>query len=229
VVIAIIAILVAILFPVLAQVREKARTAACTSNLKQIGLALMMYGQDYDEQMPTGEAGGVPNWEVSPDVDTRKPQPTGPLYGYQFYLNLMAELSPYTKSQQIWYCPSDPHVRPTVENMAIGHQSYYWFPNWIWNTNGASSKQYKPKCGIILDDDPPSLHSDHSAQRIFLTERGILGVDGPDAKPPSTNCNHANGYNIAFFDGHAKFQHYGQKNTTLPASHWTAQKLSCAY
>src|SRR5438552_549627 len=51
VVIAIIAILAAILFPVFAQAREKARTAMCLSNLKQIGLGMMMYAQDYDEQL----------------------------------------------------------------------------------------------------------------------------------------------------------------------------------
>jgi prepilin-type N-terminal cleavage/methylation domain-containing protein/prepilin-type processing-associated H-X9-DG protein len=54
VVIAIIAILAAILFPVFAQAREKARQASCVSNLKQIGNALMMYVQDYDEQLPNG-------------------------------------------------------------------------------------------------------------------------------------------------------------------------------
>src|ERR1700704_2940490 len=54
VVIAIIAILAAILFPVFAQAREKARQASCTSNLKQAGLAMMMYIQDYDEQYPSG-------------------------------------------------------------------------------------------------------------------------------------------------------------------------------
>jgi prepilin-type N-terminal cleavage/methylation domain-containing protein len=52
VVIAIIAILAAILFPVFAQAREKARSAACLSNLKQMGTALQMYGQDYDEGLP---------------------------------------------------------------------------------------------------------------------------------------------------------------------------------
>jgi prepilin-type N-terminal cleavage/methylation domain-containing protein len=52
VVIAIIAILAAILFPVFAQAREKARSASCLSNLKQIGLAVMMYTQDYDEIYP---------------------------------------------------------------------------------------------------------------------------------------------------------------------------------
>jgi prepilin-type N-terminal cleavage/methylation domain-containing protein/prepilin-type processing-associated H-X9-DG protein len=52
VVIAIIAILAAILFPVFAQAREKARSASCTSNMKQWGSALMMYTQDHDESMP---------------------------------------------------------------------------------------------------------------------------------------------------------------------------------
>src|SRR5215468_8674562 len=52
VVIAIIAILAAILFPVFAQAREKARTATCLSNLRQIGLATGMYVQDYDEHFP---------------------------------------------------------------------------------------------------------------------------------------------------------------------------------
>ena len=51
VVIAIIAILAAILFPVFAQAREKARQVACLSNAKQMGTAAMMYAQDYDEQL----------------------------------------------------------------------------------------------------------------------------------------------------------------------------------
>ena len=54
VVIAIIAILAAILFPVFSTAREKARQSACLSNLKQIGLAMMQYTQDYDEQLPFG-------------------------------------------------------------------------------------------------------------------------------------------------------------------------------
>src|ERR1700737_3603245 len=54
VVIAIIAILAAILFPVFAQAREKARTASCLSNLEQSGLAAMMYSQEYDERYPPG-------------------------------------------------------------------------------------------------------------------------------------------------------------------------------
>jgi prepilin-type N-terminal cleavage/methylation domain-containing protein/prepilin-type processing-associated H-X9-DG protein len=69
VVIAIIAILAAILFPVFAQAREKARQTTCTSNLKQIGSALLMYAQDYDEFFPTpaynasGTAGTNRYWQ----------------------------------------------------------------------------------------------------------------------------------------------------------------------
>src|SRR5215216_1764267 len=67
VVIAIIAILAAILFPVFAQAREKARAASCLSNCKQIGTALYMYAQDYDEVLPTWNyalAGGFATWDL---------------------------------------------------------------------------------------------------------------------------------------------------------------------
>ena len=64
VVIAIIAILAAILFPVFAQAREKARTATCASNLKQISLGVLQYVQDYDESYPpcAVPAAGVTSW-----------------------------------------------------------------------------------------------------------------------------------------------------------------------
>ena len=76
VVIAIIAILAAILFPVFAQARDSARQSACLSNMKQLGTALMLYGQDYDETLPSwpfkGGATGLFNdqWVVRlPDAE----------------------------------------------------------------------------------------------------------------------------------------------------------------
>lgn len=60
VVIAIIAILAAILFPVFAKAREKARQTSCLSNLKQIGTAFVMYAQDYDERFPKYRQGSTP-------------------------------------------------------------------------------------------------------------------------------------------------------------------------
>ncbi|MCX7597678.1 MAG: DUF1559 domain-containing protein, partial [Armatimonadetes bacterium] len=64
VVIAIIAILAAILFPVFARAREKARQASCTSNLKQIAMAHLMYAQDYDEMLPGHGNDAVAPWPL---------------------------------------------------------------------------------------------------------------------------------------------------------------------
>src|SRR5689334_16181878 len=99
VVIAIIAILAAILFPVFARAREQARKTTCLSNMKQIGLSLGMYLQDYDEVFPPG---GLKVWEVTKKTDR----------------NLLAvQLQPYTKNLQIFHCPSDSgwdKYKPTV-------------------------------------------------------------------------------------------------------------------
>ena len=86
VVIAIIAILAAILFPVFAQAREKARQTACLSNLKQIGTSVMMYSQDYDEHIVHTELGG--------DVGDAQ----------EYYWGDM--IQPYAKNWQILQCPS---------------------------------------------------------------------------------------------------------------------------
>jgi prepilin-type N-terminal cleavage/methylation domain-containing protein/prepilin-type processing-associated H-X9-DG protein len=81
VVIAIIAILAAILFPVFAQAREKARQATCLSNIKQCGLSWQMYTQDYDERTPLWFAGAKTVRDL---------------------------LQPYSKSQLVFKCPDDP-------------------------------------------------------------------------------------------------------------------------
>ncbi|BCM90534.1 hypothetical protein IAD21_02388 [Abditibacteriota bacterium] len=86
VVIAIIAILAAILFPVFARARENARRASCQSNLKQIGLGIMQYTQDYDEKYPIRQYGGATNGEV---------------------MSWRRTTYPYTKSAQIYSCPSN--------------------------------------------------------------------------------------------------------------------------
>lgn len=88
VVIAIIAILAAILFPVFARAREKARQTSCLSNVKQIGLGFQMYKQDYDETWPAMFwSGTTSRWEPYPG-----------LWG--------GEVAPYIKNTQIFLCPS---------------------------------------------------------------------------------------------------------------------------
>lgn len=249
VVIAIIAILAAILFPVFAQAREQARTTACLSNFKQIGLSVKMYSSDYDEQFPMGTYPGPRNWEVNPDVNPYAPDNqcldnfglwqgfnpgdgganyTGCAYGGEFYRTLMSvQLGPYIKNKQIWYCPSDKFRSPSTANIQRGLQSYQWFPNWIYNTWCTSAGPFpcvKYSDGTHnLNSDPPSELSDLVAQRMLFVERGVFGWDGGDGSSgaaPNTNYNHARGYNAAYFDGHAKLVTFGKKWTTLPATGW---------
>src|SRR5215212_3544078 len=98
VVIAIIAILAAILFPVFAQAREKARQASCASNLKQIALSLQMYQQDYDETMFGSFALPAPYNSVKPDGANLQRMLGG---GLSFFLK------PYLRNEGILRCPSD--------------------------------------------------------------------------------------------------------------------------
>ena len=95
VVIAIIAILAAILFPVFAKAREKARQTSCLSNMKQIGLGFAQYTQDYDEQYFARDMGSV----------------SGTI-SYSF----RGAVNPYIKNMQIWACPSNPNTTGTLAN-----------------------------------------------------------------------------------------------------------------
>jgi len=97
VVIAIITIIAAILFPVFAMARERARMTACISNMKQIGHALMMYTQDYDETFPYTRFHGV---DAIPDCPK----------GWQCYYWKNA-IRPYLNSLDVFACPSNPYSR----------------------------------------------------------------------------------------------------------------------
>lgn len=99
VVIAIIAILAAILFPVFARARENARRASCASNLKQIGLGVMQYAQDYDERMPSGRM---------------NPGNSDSLGGAWPVL-----INPYVKSYQLFACPSNTRNTTLMDNSSL--------------------------------------------------------------------------------------------------------------
>jgi prepilin-type N-terminal cleavage/methylation domain-containing protein len=128
VVIAIIAILAAILFPVFARAREKARQTTCMSNLKQIGVAFLMYTQDYDEVYPSGLTLAVPGSEANGSyaVMYEKTPKSSVVYSGnidgangQFRLfqdrannfrpSIGEQLRPYIKSEAIFLDPNDPN------------------------------------------------------------------------------------------------------------------------
>jgi prepilin-type N-terminal cleavage/methylation domain-containing protein len=151
VVISIIVILAALLFPVFAMARERARLTTCASNLRQLGLAHRMYAQDYDEQL--------------------FPAPT--LYNPQ--LGLVYALAPYVKNQEIFYCPSaaggiEPSIVPTPANLAAGNISYLYFhytadrnplrPKWLPAAHDSSIAD-NPNRWLMTDwfqRDGPSAH-----------------------------------------------------------------------
>ncbi len=110
VVIAIIAILAAILFPVFAKAREKARQSSCASNLKQLSVALAQYTQDYDEK-------------VHPHRNTAS------TYGW------MDSVSPYVKSAQVFVCPSQGRA-PTRVGAAPNIATHY---GWNWRQLGSDT------------------------------------------------------------------------------------------
>ena len=112
VVIAIIAILAAILFPVFAQAREKARQTSCVSNMKQILTAAAMYTQDYDETFHR-----IRNWNF---VATS----TNKIWGAEDML------TPYIKNEQVWKCPSDPWQRWDAANFPTGGAISYSFTHY---------------------------------------------------------------------------------------------------
>src|SRR4051812_10286125 len=101
VVIAIIAILAAILFPVFAQAREKARAATCLSNMKQLSLGIHMYAQDYDEAMPYNYAY---DGEITGGACAQK-APAVLRWWHDF-------VKPYVKNTQVYICPSGGQNRP---------------------------------------------------------------------------------------------------------------------
>jgi prepilin-type N-terminal cleavage/methylation domain-containing protein len=194
VVIAIIAILAAILFPVFAQAREKARAASCLSNNKQIALAAMQYIQDYDEtfmnQAPnkvTGTNDGYPILNSG-------------IAGADAF-NYKDELLPYTKNEQIWICPTNiPNgsLRTAPPNIGYHMNGNVILPNGL------------PIAGIVA---PASLFFMRESGRGYVFNRAYLRpipgyCDDVVAYEQGSSANympHTLGYNLPFCDGHAKW------------------------
>jgi prepilin-type N-terminal cleavage/methylation domain-containing protein/prepilin-type processing-associated H-X9-DG protein len=225
VVIAIIAILAAILFPVFAQVRAKARQASCLSNLRQIGSALGLYVQDYDERIPKGCTWGrADTWIVARDHFTTTcgqvgitgatpkdtflgPEQTPPRY-------IQELLHPYAKNIQLWFCPS------------VGKDRFV-YGNPAWPTYGFNGTTYQ---WIFFADPQVSRNPFSHRQRIAVSGL-LMGAiprpaeaaalwDQPSTNPLREPClsmdmkpAHAKGVNVLYMDGHAKFSPFENRQS----------------
>lgn len=178
VVIAIIAILAAILFPVFARAREKARQSSCLSNLKQIGTAEMMYIQDYDEMMHS--------WSEA--------TATGELL-YGVWL-----LQPYVNNTQLFDCPS---VRRThlpdnpapADNSQRGRAEYGYCYGQLGHYEIASLE--KPAETVMWVDA--------SACYVFIPSSCTSAAGGQDWRRNEYQARHNEGMNTTWADGHAKW------------------------
>ncbi len=177
VVIAIIAILAAILFPVFARARESARRTACVSNLSQLSKASLMYGDDWDGDLPVGVTQG------------------------NSLLNVTQGLHPYVKNRQVFYCPSvcilsgyDPTLNPTDENWALGNIGYYfWSMDGIHVHTGPFITRHPPRRLTLASDPNLWMWSDVFGQ--FFWSQGA---------PFAHQMPKWSFTNVAFMDGHIK-------------------------
>ena len=204
VVIAIIAILAAILFPVFARAREKARTSSCQSNLKQLGLAVHQYLADYDERFPY-------SWS---DVDMDGNLTAGVDYTWRVVL------LPYIKNRQIYVCPSDPGQNSFVYDTdeidvetppGGGGGTVVLSAGYAWNVVHYASGAPTPPAGVAdaAVVDP--------AGTILITDRAwtdnwsfvIANSGGADThgfiRTDAGGVRHLEGANYLFVDGHVKW------------------------
>jgi prepilin-type N-terminal cleavage/methylation domain-containing protein/prepilin-type processing-associated H-X9-DG protein len=204
VVIAIISILAAIMFPVFARARENARRASCMSNLKQIGLGVMMYVEDYDETYPYNRLSGV-YW--------------------------MDGLKPYVKNTQVFVCPSasaatstwiyEGHYGANAQIMVNGDAPVPSPIKMASVVTTASTYMLMDYGAWRIFSDFPNTPTNSS----YLPGVGDLGKNcsGATAKYQS-DCQsgrHFDGVNVAFADGHAKWLKtqvvLAEYNRTTPA------------
>ena len=208
VVIAIIAILAAILFPVFARAREKARQASCLSNLKQIGLASVMYAADYDGKWLRG-------WTTRADADGWT--------HHEAYTAPQALLMPYIKNIEIWGCPSRSTSASwgSASQPLFGAQAYppeFWQKIVTYATRNVPPRD-NPHAVWAIDHAIAPAQEPAWIETPYPTGAGPrscwaypkLGFrnNGTCFDPNFPNLDrytaHMGGSNIAFFDGHAKW------------------------
>ena len=199
VVIAIIAILAAILFPVFARAREKARQASCSSNLRQIAMGIMMYMDDFDETYPAYQS----------YCSNSSPSAYYPIY---------CRLHPYVKNWQVYTCSSTYNF-PNCPNGSIAYYATKyaiqngWVPadfrlsygfNYVMETGetyrAMSSWKRPAQLVLVADAGQPVCHNWYRVAYSNVCAAGCTA----SARIPE-NTRHNGGSNLAFADGHVKW------------------------
>ena len=179
VVIAIIAILAAILFPVFQKVRENARRASCTSNLKQISIAVVQYQQDFDEIMPGSAVNAALGGWIYFTGFTAFPSPTPTAFD-----PTQGSIYPYVKSKGVYICPD--------ESSNQGNS---------YSINGpicgqALSQFTQPSATVLFNEEADGFANNGGSDDGYFSPGTFGNVP---------TLRHTNGSVFAFCDGHAKW------------------------
>jgi len=212
VVIAIIAILAAILFPVFAQAREKARSTSCLSNQKQIALAISMYAQDYDETFPYPYFQGPPElwWEdmVNPYIKTGNKGgimtcPSAPSAGFAYSMNeAMGGKSLASASRPAeTVLTADAVQEPRLLDKTTGLTRAY--PYFILTVVGKGEALWDPTPNFKTGKGDPNA--------VIIADRDPLKPFDADINQAEglVRYRHNEGANVAFADGHTKYVRRG--------------------
>lgn len=197
VVMAMIGLLAAILFPLFARARDNARRRACQNNLKQLGLGFHQYTQDYEGRFPPAKIGGVR--PVKPGTQ----RSLKPLVGW------MDALYPYTKSGTLNYCPASP--KPLSGNANSPNATAYWFNG---NLSAVPTKRLKNPATTLLCGDG---NDGNEVADGTYNKTALPASWRSDQTLPS--YRHLGGANYAFADGHVKWLKPDVVSTTPGAAY----------
>ncbi len=223
VVIAIISILAAILFPVFARARENARRASCQSNLKQVGLGVMQYLQDFDERYPQQFYWDTTTWTTS-ELDTDTSKPSGnyvvEVSATGNYRTWMDAIFPYVKSVQIFTCPSVPSTTPAPPSYGY-NTAFGGYANDVFYYNNGSSDNWRPLAQAQVGRPAELvLILDFWSKYNVTTTPAIVGNWSNHSNPDVKRwlSPHLEGGNIAYADGHVKWQTLQKLQSLQPFS-----------
>jgi prepilin-type N-terminal cleavage/methylation domain-containing protein/prepilin-type processing-associated H-X9-DG protein len=181
VVIAIIAILAAILFPVFGRARENARRSSCQSNLKQIGLGILQYTQDYDEFFPlTGTA--------------------------NLNLSAFSSIQPYVKSVQLLQCPSET-TAPNSDATTNGYTDYFFNRELGVTTSPTNQAKLVNATLTIMAGDSESGSAGNRAGGCAVSKSTLTtGCTAAGLAQMPAYGRHLEGATLLFTDGHVKWR-----------------------
>lgn len=228
VVIAIIAILAAILFPAFARARENARRASCMNNLKQIGLGIMQYVQDYDERYPSaldGVIGGPYTRQTVAGTPGRKYRLNGNGVAND-YISWMDMIFPYVKSVQIFDCPSQAQTNTYTPSYAYngsisGYDNDKYGRPAATRNMGNSMAEIQRAAEVAMVSDYLGLYNFANTPYQYAITAANRAGDSPFLSP------HFQGTSIAFADGHAKWMKTPRmvQNYTVDTSYTNANSM----